>query len=78
MMPKAYRLSMNSMAVIMDNYATCESARLNALLISNSQLPEQYGSDVTSEILARSRSNLQLDKMPYASSATVTGPTYQI
>jgi len=50
MMPKAYRLSMNSMAVIMDNYA--------------SQLAEQYGNDVASEVLARSRSNLQLDALP--------------
>src|ERR1700722_3694697 len=31
MMPKAYRLSMNSMAVIMDNYATCVSCRPLAL-----------------------------------------------
>jgi hypothetical protein len=50
LMPKAYRLSMNSMAVIMDNYA--------------SQLAEQYGADVASEVLARSRSNLQLDSLP--------------
>jgi len=50
MMPKAYRLNMNSMAVIMDNYAN--------------QLAEQYGNDVASEVLARSRSNLQLDVMP--------------
>ncbi|KAI0789373.1 tetraspanin Tsp2, partial [Abortiporus biennis] len=50
MMPKAYRLNMNSMAVIMDNYAN--------------QLAEQYGSDVASEIIARSRSNLHLDSMP--------------
>ncbi|KAG6901626.1 hypothetical protein C0995_009899 [Termitomyces sp. Mi166 len=50
MMPKAYRLSLNSMAVIMDNYAN--------------QLAEQYGSDVATEIIARSRSNLQLDSMP--------------
>ncbi|KAG6807327.1 hypothetical protein H0H92_007983 [Tricholoma furcatifolium] len=49
MMPKAYRLSLNSMAVIMDNYAN--------------QLAEQYGSDVAQDILSRSRSNLQLDKM---------------
>lgn len=47
MMPKAYRLSMNTMAVIMDNYA--------------SQLAEQYGSDVASEVLAHSRSNIALD-----------------
>ncbi|PSR84476.1 hypothetical protein EW026_g3039 [Hermanssonia centrifuga] len=50
MMPKAYRLNMNSMAVIMDNYAN--------------QLAEQYGNDVASEVMARSRSNLQLDAMP--------------
>ncbi|KAG5641734.1 hypothetical protein DXG03_004306 [Asterophora parasitica] len=50
MMPKAYRLSLSSMAVIMDNYAN--------------QLAEQYGFDVASEIIARSRSNLQLDTMP--------------
>ncbi|KAF8079371.1 hypothetical protein FPV67DRAFT_1403124 [Lyophyllum atratum] len=49
MMPKAYHLNMNSMAVIMDNYAN--------------QLAEQYGSDVASEILAKSRSNLALDTM---------------
>ncbi|KAH9912154.1 uncharacterized protein BXZ73DRAFT_93244 [Epithele typhae] len=50
MMPKAYRLNMNSMAVIMDNYAN--------------QLAEQYGNDVASEVMSRSRSNLQLDAMP--------------
>ncbi|KAH9988189.1 hypothetical protein BJV77DRAFT_1070179 [Russula vinacea] len=60
MMPKAYRLSMNSMAVIMDNYA--------------SQLAEQYGEDVASEVLARSRSNVHLDVIParpYASGTQV-------
>jgi hypothetical protein len=61
MMPKAYRLSMNSMAVIMDNYAN--------------QLAEQYGSDVASDILARSRSNLQLDSMPYNSPSATTTST---
>ncbi|KAG6909540.1 hypothetical protein DXG01_016933 [Tephrocybe rancida] len=40
MMPKAYRLSLNSMAVIMGNYAN--------------QLADQYGSEVVGEILARS------------------------
>jgi len=44
MMPKAYRLSMNSMAVIMDNYAN--------------QLAAQYGDDVASEVLNRSKTNL--------------------
>ncbi|EGN93549.1 hypothetical protein SERLA73DRAFT_115563 [Serpula lacrymans var. lacrymans S7.3] len=58
MMPKAYRLSMNSMAVIMDNYAN--------------QLAEQYGSDVASDVMTRSRSNLQLDTLPY-SPITPTG-----
>jgi len=68
MMPKAYRLNMNSMAVIMDNYAN--------------QLAEQYGNDVASEIVARSRSNLHLDtmpSMPYASStaASYSGSKYE-
>ncbi|KAG6816990.1 hypothetical protein H0H87_001058, partial [Tephrocybe sp. NHM501043] len=66
MMPKAYRLSLSSMAVIMDNYAN--------------QLAEQYGSEVASEILARSRSNLQLDKMqkmPYNSTSASGAYTAQ-
>ncbi|KAI6036108.1 hypothetical protein BKA83DRAFT_4120017 [Pisolithus microcarpus] len=42
----------NSMAIIMDYYA--------------SQLAEQYGSDVASDILPRSRSNLGLESSPYA------------
>ncbi|KAI0321191.1 hypothetical protein OF83DRAFT_1161925 [Amylostereum chailletii] len=50
MTPKAYRLNMNSMAVIMDNYAN--------------QLAEQYGADVASEAVARSRSNVNLDALP--------------
>jgi len=51
---------MNSMAVIMDNYA--------------SQLAEQYGEDVASDVLARSRSNLHLDARPvepYASGTSL-------
>ncbi|KAJ6627329.1 hypothetical protein B0H10DRAFT_2210281 [Mycena sp. CBHHK59/15] len=61
MTPKAYRLSMSSMAVIMDNYAN--------------QLAEQYGPEVATEILSRSRSNLNLlDPLPYSSSST---PHYQ-
>lgn len=47
MMPKAYRLSHTSMAVIMDNYAT--------------QLAEQYGEDMASDIMARSKSSLGLN-----------------
>ncbi|CAL1693816.1 unnamed protein product [Somion occarium] len=64
MMPKAYRLNLNSMAVIMDNYAN--------------QLAEQYGNDVASEVIARSRSNLQLDTMPTMPyrEATSTSSTY--
>ncbi|KAJ7067878.1 hypothetical protein C8F01DRAFT_1116089 [Mycena amicta] len=46
MTPKAYRLSAKSMALIMDNYAN--------------QLAEQYGPEVATEMLARSRSNLNL------------------
>ena len=41
-----------------------------------SQLAEQYGNDVASEVMARSRSNLQLDAMPtmpYSSGAAYPG-----
>ncbi|KAG1902738.1 uncharacterized protein F5891DRAFT_1186380 [Suillus fuscotomentosus] len=62
MMPKAYRLSMASMAVIMDNYAN--------------QLAEQYGTEIASDILARSR---HLDSVTYASGvANGTGTTYAL
>ncbi|KAF9445182.1 hypothetical protein P691DRAFT_795768 [Macrolepiota fuliginosa MF-IS2] len=64
MMPKAYRLSLNSMAVIMDNYA--------------SQLAEQYGTDVASEVLARSRSNLQLDALPTMGYSQTKSPSIQM
>lgn len=47
MMPKAYRLSLNSMAVIMDSYAQ--------------QLAEQYGTDLASDVLARSRVNFPVN-----------------
>jgi hypothetical protein len=47
MMPEAYRLDINTMAVIMDNYAN--------------QLAEQYGADIATNILERSRSKSQLD-----------------
>ncbi|THH20192.1 hypothetical protein EW146_g1131 [Bondarzewia mesenterica] len=63
MMPKAYRLDMNTMAIIMDQYAN--------------QLAEQYGADVASEVMARSRSNLHLDAMPtmpYASGIQPSPP----
>ncbi|KAJ6614133.1 hypothetical protein B0H10DRAFT_2046145 [Mycena sp. CBHHK59/15] len=60
MMPKAYRLNAESVALIMDNYAA--------------QLAEQYGPDVASAAIAhtRSLSNLNLDfgtmtPMPYSS-----------
>jgi len=65
MMPKAYRLSLNSMAVIMDNYAN--------------QLAEQYGTDVASEVMARSRSNVNLSAMPtmpYGSNTMSSGHSY--
>ncbi|KDQ51182.1 hypothetical protein JAAARDRAFT_41450 [Jaapia argillacea MUCL 33604] len=60
MMPKAYRLNLDTMAVIMDQYA--------------SQLAEQYGSDVALDIMSRSRSNLQLDSVP--SMSYTSGATY--
>ncbi|KAG1742662.1 uncharacterized protein EDB91DRAFT_1127378 [Suillus paluster] len=47
MMPKAYRLSTESMAVIMDNYAN--------------QLAEQYGSELAADILARSKLTMNAD-----------------
>jgi hypothetical protein len=42
-------------------------------LTSTSQLAEQYGEDVASEVLARSRSNVNLHDLaePYASGAQV-------
>ncbi|KAH6918160.1 tetraspanin Tsp2 [Coprinopsis sp. MPI-PUGE-AT-0042] len=46
MMPKRYRLSMGSMAVIMENYAQ--------------QLVEQYGTDIASSAFAHSRSQAKL------------------
>ncbi|CAK5262454.1 unnamed protein product [Mycena citricolor] len=46
MTPKAYQLTMDSMAVIMDNYA--------------SRLAEQYGPEVATKVLNHSRSNLDL------------------
>jgi len=46
MMPAAYRLDMNSMAVIMDQHAA--------------QLAEQYGDEVANRVMERSRSDLQL------------------
>jgi len=52
MMPEAYRLNMNSMAVIMDNYAN--------------QLADQYGPDMAEDVLKRSRSNLHLETLPVA------------
>lgn len=43
------------------------------MMRARSQLAEQYGNDVASEVMARSRSNLQLDAMPtmpYSSSTS--------
>ena len=45
----------------------------SALLYS--QLAEQYGRNFASEIVARSRSNVRLDRpMPYAALTTTTSP----
>lgn len=44
-----------------------------------SQLAEQYGNDVASEVLGRSRSDLQLNAMPtvpYSSNVSSAGSTY--
>lgn len=48
------------------------------MIHSRSQLAEQYGNDVASEVIARSRSNLQLDTMPTMPyrEATSTSSTY--
>ena len=68
MTPKAYRLDLGSMAVLMDNYAKYVNSPLTVVWLNKtiySQLTEQYGNDFASEILAKSRSNLYLDAMPY-------------
>ncbi|KAJ7174627.1 hypothetical protein C8R46DRAFT_990714 [Mycena filopes] len=59
MMPKAYRLSPESMAIIMNSYAA--------------QLAEQYGPDMAEDILNRSRSNsnLNLDSQPLIPPTTI-------
>ncbi|EAU85773.1 tetraspanin Tsp2 [Coprinopsis cinerea okayama7 len=46
MMPKRYRLSLSSMALIMENYAQ--------------QLVERYGTDVASDIMSQSKSQVKL------------------
>ncbi|CAA7262733.1 unnamed protein product [Cyclocybe aegerita] len=59
MMPEAYRLNMNTMAVVMDNYVN--------------QLAEEYGQEVAAEILKQSRANLQkLESMPAVGYSTGT------
>ena len=42
----------------------------------HSQLAEQYGNDVASEVMARSRSNLQLDAMPTMPYSNSTSSSY--
>lgn len=69
MMPEAYRLDLNSMAVIMENYAKCvfvDFFELIYILMSSlfSQLAEEYGTEAASEILKRSQSNLNLNEIP--------------
>ena len=39
-----------------------------------SQLAEQYGTNIATEIVTRSRSNVQLDTMPYAALSSTTSP----
>ena len=45
-----------------------------ALFLLYSQLAEQYGKNFASEIVARSRSNVRLDTMPYAALTSTTSP----
>ncbi|KAG1772833.1 hypothetical protein EV702DRAFT_1270544 [Suillus placidus] len=67
-LPKAYRLSMTSMTVIMDNYARW--------VIPHIQLVEQYGTEVASDIVAWSR---HLDSTTYTSGvANGTSTTYAL
>lgn len=56
---------------------------LFSLALFNSQLAEQYGNDVASNVIARSRANLsqlQLDSMPtmpyHSSPSSTTTPVY--
>jgi hypothetical protein len=54
---------------MLGDYCATPHDPMNQLLTSFSQLAEQYGDDVASEVLARSRSNLHLDLAsadPYA------------
>ena len=44
------------------------------LFLFCSQLAEQYGASVATEIIAKSRSNLQLDTMPYAALSSTKSP----
>ncbi|PPQ79725.1 hypothetical protein CVT25_003292 [Psilocybe cyanescens] len=57
MMPEAYRLNLNTMAVIMENYAN--------------QLADQYGADIADEILKRSRTNLPMDSATSIGGSTI-------
>ncbi|KAJ3529117.1 hypothetical protein NMY22_g9132 [Coprinellus aureogranulatus] len=87
MMPKAYRLSLQSMGVIMDQYAQCVSfLSLSLSLFFSSaaykQLAEQYGNDIASEIITRSKSSSQLGsqldavpRMPYLNNRSASTGT---
>jgi len=64
MMPKAYRLSPESMAVMMDNYA--------------SQLADVYGADVASGLISRNNLNFDasLPSLPHTPSTGSIPPVY--
>jgi hypothetical protein len=72
------------MAVIMDNYAKCVSLPIcscrlsyaHVFFLAHSQLAEQYGSEVASDILARSRASAHLDFSPPTSGIVGMGATY--
>jgi hypothetical protein len=57
MMPEAYRLNMNTMAVIMDSYAKyvvfLSLLVFHPLITRYSQLADHYGADIAGDILKR-------------------------
>ncbi len=85
MMPKAYRLGPESMALMMDNYARCVIIII-AIVIEGcliflpnfSQLAEQYGPDVASELISRKdlQLNASLPSLPHTSSTGSVPPAY--
>ena len=71
MMPEAYRLNMNSMAVIMDNYAEYVVFLLFSCFpfcnLAYSRLADKYGADIANTILKHNRSKSLRDRTPTSS-----------